>query len=196
MTAGPPRFPNEQAEAQHWLGVLKDGKDGPDSPKVEARLGLARIFERRGMPDEAIELLASSITAGHRDPEVYESLGRLYAAQGRNDLSVRARAEGQQLRMTLQREQATAEARELASAQSSSAPADQRQSRRIGIFYMASGAMMAVGGFIFAASYEEGGYLLLYVLPVAGVVVFLRGLVAVFPRNASGSHRTDDAPPR
>lgn len=183
MTAGPQRFPNEQAEAQHWLGVLKDGKDGPNSPKVEARLALARIFERRGMPDEAIELLASSIEIGHRDPDVYDSLGRLYAAQGRPDLSVRARAEGQQLRLTMQREQVAAEARELARAQAASVPADQRQSRRVGLFYMMSGAMMAVGGFIFAATYDGGGYLLLYVLPVAGVVVFLRGLVAMFPRR-------------
>ena len=187
MTAGPERLPDkhadEQAEAQHWLGVLKDGRDGPNSPKVEARLKLAPIFERRGMPDEAIELLVSSITAGHRDPEVYESLGRLYAAQGRRDLSVRARAEGQQLRIQLQREQAAAEAQALARSQVADAPTDQHQNRRLGAFYMTAGAMMAVGGFIFAASYEGGGYILLYGLPVAGVVVFLRGLVAMFPRR-------------
>ena len=154
MTSEPGRFPDEQAEAQHWLGVLKDGKEGPNIPKVEARLGLARIFERRGMPDEAIELLVSTITAGHRDPDVYESLGRLYAAQGRRDLSVHACAEGQQLRVQLQREQAAAEARGAAHAQAASPPADKRQDRRVGIFYIVAGAMMAVGGFIFAASYE------------------------------------------
>jgi tetratricopeptide (TPR) repeat protein len=183
MTAEPERFVDEQAEAQHWLGVLKDGKDGPYSPKVTARLALARIFERRGMLDEAIELLVSSIGAGHREPEVYESLGRLYAAQGRPDLSVRARAEAQQVRLRRQREQAAAEAQQLAQVQAASPPVDVQASRRQGVGYMAAGLLMAVGGFIFAATYEGGVHIILYALPVVGVAVFLRGLTAMFPRH-------------
>ena len=188
MTPAPPRFPDEHTEAQHWLGVLKDGKDGPNSPKVEARLGLARIFERRGMPDEAIELLVSSIGVGHRDPDVYESLGRLYAAQNRPDLSVRARAEGQQLRLTRQREDAAAEAKKAAQAQTAgmqeaNTSPNTTESRRRGIVYMAAGLLVTVGGFIFAATYEGGGNLILYGLPVFGVVVFLSGLVEMFPRR-------------
>jgi tetratricopeptide (TPR) repeat protein len=180
VTAQPPRFPSEQAEAQHWLGVLKDG---PESQKIEARLGLARIFERRGMPDEAIDLLVTCIEAGHRDPDAYESLGRLYAAQNRQDLSVRARAEARQLRVKQQREREAAEARDLAEAESASAAVKAQPNRRLGFFYMVAGAMMAVGGFLFAASIDGGAYLLLYILPVAGVAVFLRGLAAMLAQR-------------
>jgi len=183
MTTDAARFPNEDAEAQHWLGVLKDGKDGPNSPKVEARLGLARIFERRGLPDEAIELLVSSIGAGHREPDVYDSLGRLYAAQGRSDLSVRARAEAQQLRLQRKREEAAAEAHRAVVAQAASAPVNVRESRRRGIVSMVAGALVTVGGFIFAATYDGGGSLILYGLPVFGVVVFLSGLVELLQRR-------------
>ena len=183
MTTEPQRFADENAEAQHWLGVLKDGEDGPNSPKVAARLGLARIFERRGMLDEAIELLVSSIGAGHREPDVYESLGRLYAAQNRPDLSVRARAEAQQLRMTRQREQDAAEAKDLAATQASSAHASVPEHRRVGVGYMAAGLLVAIGGYIFAATFEGGVHIILYALPAIGVAVFLRGLASMFPRR-------------
>lgn len=182
MSTEPERFADEQSEAQHWLGILKDG---PKARKIEARLGLARIFERRGLPEEAIELLVSSIGAGHRDPDVYESLGRLYAAQGRSDLSVRARAEAQQLRLVRQREDAAAEARKQAQAQSQAAsvPANPQESRRRGLVSMAAGILVTVGGFIFAATYDGGGSLILYGLPVFGVVVFLTGLVELLQRR-------------
>jgi hypothetical protein len=182
MSSSPERFADEDAEAQHWLGILKDG---PNHRKVEARLALARIFERRGMPDEAIELLVSSIGAGHRDPDAYESLGRLYAAHGRPDLSVRARAEAQQLRIKRQREQAAAEAQQLAQTQTAGVPMNIRESRRRGFGYMAAGLLVTVGGFIFAATYEGGVHIILYALPIVGVAVFLRGLAAMFPRDVT-----------
>jgi hypothetical protein len=173
----PERFVSEQQEAQHWLGILKDGKE---SQKIEARLGLAVIFERRGMAEEAIALLVSCIGAGHREPDTYESLGRLYAAQNRPDLSVRARAEAQQLRRRRQREQEAAE--KLASARLAPVPAGGALSRGRGLSYLAAGALVTVGGFIFAASYEDGGYVLLYLLPVFGVAVLLHGLTILLSR--------------
>lgn len=180
MGSSPQRFPNEQAEAQHWLGVLKDG---PNDQKIPARIGLARIFERRGMPDEAIELLVTCIEASHHDVEVYESLGRLYAVQGRQDLSVRARAEGQRLRVQQQRERAEAEARAQAAAQRIATPIDPAVRRRRGVLYLLSGASIAIGGFLVAVAYGQGALVILYALPVAGVAMLLLGVAALAPRR-------------
>ncbi|MCC7369163.1 MAG: hypothetical protein IT306_12110 [Chloroflexi bacterium] len=180
MGSSPQRFPNEQAEAHHWLGVLKDG---PHDQKIAARIGLARIFERRGMPDEAVELLVTCIEAGHHDVDVYESLGRLYAVQGRQDLSVRARAEAQRLRVRQQREREEAEARARAEAQPVATPTDPAAHRRRGLVYIVSGASIAVGGFLVAMVYGQGVLVILYALSVAGVAMLLHGVAALAPRR-------------
>src|SRR4051812_33180116 len=72
-------FANEDEEAQHWLGILQDG---PNYLRTDARLGLSRIFERRGMFVEAAELLETCLRTGRRNPELFDRLAQLYEAQG------------------------------------------------------------------------------------------------------------------
>jgi len=69
----------DEQRIERWLDVLRDG-DVPD--KIAARRGLARVFEQRGMLEEAIELLEHNIDAGVRSAETLRWLSRLYQAQG------------------------------------------------------------------------------------------------------------------
>jgi tetratricopeptide (TPR) repeat protein len=72
---------------QRWLDCLRDGSE-PD--KIAARRGLARVFEQRGMLEEAIELLESNIQVGVRSAETLRWLSRLYQAQGDEARSLEA----------------------------------------------------------------------------------------------------------
>jgi hypothetical protein len=77
----------DEQRIQRWLDVLRDG-DEPD--KIAARRGLARVFEQRGMLEEAIELLETNIQAGARSAETLRWLSRLYQAQGDEAKSLEA----------------------------------------------------------------------------------------------------------
>jgi hypothetical protein len=70
---------SDEQRIQRWLDVLRDG-DEPD--KIAARRGLARVFEERGMLEEAIELLETNVEAGVRSAEALRWLSRLYQAHG------------------------------------------------------------------------------------------------------------------
>ncbi len=84
MAYGPGDFATEDEEAQHYLDVLRDGSS---RELIYARDGLARIFERRGLLDEAAECYETNIFEGVRDRDVYERLARVYRKQGRADLA-------------------------------------------------------------------------------------------------------------
>jgi len=77
-------------QAQRWLSSLRDGTE---TEKIAARRGLARIFEQRGMREEAIELLERNVRAGVRSGETFRWLARLYREQGDETRSVEALAE-------------------------------------------------------------------------------------------------------
>lgn len=90
MTAPVPRFSSDDEAAQHWLMLLRDGN--PDQ-KIQAREQLATIFERRGMLEEATELLISNIHDGVRSADIFRWLARLYRNQGQEVLAMQAAAE-------------------------------------------------------------------------------------------------------
>jgi tetratricopeptide (TPR) repeat protein len=72
-------FADEEDEAQHWLSALRDGTE---AQQLEARYGLARIFEQRGMYAEAIALVSKNIQTGQQASANYRWIARLYRAQG------------------------------------------------------------------------------------------------------------------
>jgi hypothetical protein len=72
------RGANER-QVQRWLDRLRDGSE---ADKIGARRGLARVFEQRGMLEEAIELLERNLDAGVRSAETLRWLSRLYQARG------------------------------------------------------------------------------------------------------------------
>lgn len=61
--------------SQTWLLVLRDGTG---AQKIHAREQLSLIFERRGMLEEASELLQANYTAGSHSLPLFRSLLRLY----------------------------------------------------------------------------------------------------------------------
>ena len=83
-------YSNDDEAAQAWLGVLRDGTD---AQKIQAREHLAAIFERRGMLEEAIDLLVANARAGVRNADIFRRLARLYREQGDEMLSTQAAAE-------------------------------------------------------------------------------------------------------
>jgi len=82
-------------QVQHWLGWLRDGTD---TEKIAARRGLARVCERRGMLEEAIELLENNVRAGVRSGELFRWLARLYHEQGDETRSLAAIVEASKYR--------------------------------------------------------------------------------------------------
>ena len=85
--AAEPAFANEDEKAHYYLTVLRDGSD---EEKVEARYVLSRVFENRGMLEEATELLENNAKAGVRDRMLYTRLAKLYRQLGRDDDADRA----------------------------------------------------------------------------------------------------------
>jgi predicted Zn-dependent protease len=77
-------------QAQRWLSSLRDGTD---TEKIAARRGLARVFEQRGMLEEAIALLEANVRAGVRSGENFRWLARLYHEQGDEPRSFEALTE-------------------------------------------------------------------------------------------------------
>lgn len=91
MTTPAPQFTNDDDAAQHWLIVLRDGD--PDQ-KIQAREQLATVFERRGMLEEAADLLESNVRSGARGADIFRWLARLYKNQGDEVRAMQAAAEG------------------------------------------------------------------------------------------------------
>ena len=85
---------NEDEEARHYLETLRLGDDGE---KVVAREGLAAIFERRGMLNEAAELYERNILAGERDRDLYQRLASIYIQQGKPELAEEVLSEARKL---------------------------------------------------------------------------------------------------
>ena len=83
MTFGTPT-PDEEAEVQALLEALRDGTR---DQKAAARDGLGRVFERRGLLDEAAECYETNIRSGVRDRDLYYRLAAVYRKQGRSDLA-------------------------------------------------------------------------------------------------------------
>lgn len=90
MTVPTRRFANDDDAAQHWLILLRDGND---DQKIHAREQLAAIFERRGMYEEATELLIANVHDGVRSADIFRWLARLYRHQGQEVLAMQAAAE-------------------------------------------------------------------------------------------------------
>src|SRR5215210_4721717 len=80
----------EHQQAQRWLSALRDGTE---AEKIAARRGLARVFEQRGMLEEAVDLLDVNVRAGVHSGEIFRWLARLYREQGEETRSVEALAE-------------------------------------------------------------------------------------------------------
>jgi hypothetical protein len=99
VASGPQSFANEDEEIQYYLGLLEKG-DRYDS--VVARAGLAPIFERREMLEQAAECYETNIRVGVRDPAVYERLARVYRKQGRVELADEVLEEAEKLRIRTQ----------------------------------------------------------------------------------------------
>ncbi len=170
MTAPVPMFTNDDEAAQHWLGLLRDGAR---VQKVEARIHLATIFERRGMLDEAVELLETNVASGVRRAEVYDWLHRLYRSQGNGFLSLKAYGEAKQLRASEARLAADLRAERRASTEAISR----------GALYVAIGVIVTIGSFWIATNAGDGRYIILYGPVIAGGYLVLRGLADVFPRD-------------
>ena len=86
----PPRaFASEDEEAAYYLNV---GRTGPPEEQHRARMGLARIFERRGMVDDAVALYEWSVDRGVRERDLFERLARAYRHLGRDDAAAEASA--------------------------------------------------------------------------------------------------------
>jgi hypothetical protein len=81
---------HDDANIQHWLSRLQDGTT---EEQLAAREELARVFEQRGMLDEATDLLVANVRAGQRDGDTFRWLARLDRAQGNETLAVQAAAE-------------------------------------------------------------------------------------------------------
>jgi hypothetical protein len=75
---------------QEWLSDLRDGTQ-PE--RLHARRSLAVEFERRGMLEEAIDLLIANIREGQRDAQIFRRLSSLYRQQGDEVRAMQAAAE-------------------------------------------------------------------------------------------------------
>jgi hypothetical protein len=95
MEAQRPTFEDETRQAHHYLGLLRDGTA---EQRIEARMALGLIFERRGQFEEAAELYENNIWDGVRDPSLYDRLAMMYRRTGRVDLAQEVDAEALRLR--------------------------------------------------------------------------------------------------
>ena len=84
----------DELEIQYWLTLLRDGSR---RDKVKARQSLARVFEARGMLEEATDLLVANVEAGAGTADTYRHLAHLYRQRGQEQLAVHAAAEAAKL---------------------------------------------------------------------------------------------------
>jgi hypothetical protein len=90
-----PMFRNEDEAAQYYLSSLRGGTR---EEKVVARDGLAAIFSRRGLFEEAAELYELNIRAGVHTPELFERLSNVYRQLGDHESADAALAEARRRR--------------------------------------------------------------------------------------------------
>src|SRR4051812_48435573 len=90
-----PKFRNDDEAAQYYLSTLREGTR---ADKIVARDGLAAIFSRRGLFEEAAELYELNIRAGIRTPELFECLSDVYRELGDDESANAALSEAGQLR--------------------------------------------------------------------------------------------------
>jgi hypothetical protein len=88
-------FRNEDEAAQYYLSSLRGGTR---EEKVVARDGLAAIFSRRGLFEEAAELYELNIRAGVQTPELFERLSHVYRQLGDHQSADAALAEARRRR--------------------------------------------------------------------------------------------------
>src|SRR5215212_9944789 len=67
--------PADDDEAQRLLTVLRDGTEGE---QLVARLGLAAIFERRGLLEDAAACYLTNLERGDRGPLTCDRLASVY----------------------------------------------------------------------------------------------------------------------
>jgi hypothetical protein len=89
-----PELRNEDEAAQYYLSALRTGTR---AEKVVARDGLAAIFSRRGLFEEAAELFELNVKAGVRTPELFQQLSGVYRALGDDESARAALAEARRL---------------------------------------------------------------------------------------------------
>jgi hypothetical protein len=89
-----PELRNEDEAAQYYLSTLREGSR---AEKIVARAGLAAIFSRRGLYEEAAELYELNIRAGVRTPELFQQLSGVYRELGDNESARAALAEARRL---------------------------------------------------------------------------------------------------
>src|SRR3954465_8026184 len=89
-----PELRNEDEGDQYYLSALRTGAR---AGKITARDGLAGIFSRRGLYEEAAELYELNIRAGVRTPELFEQLSGVYRELGDHGSADAALSEAQQL---------------------------------------------------------------------------------------------------
>lgn len=94
MTPKSQQSASDDARIQAWLDDLRHGTE-PE--KIGARRGLARVFEQRGMLQEATDLLMTNVRTGERDANTYRWLAHLYRQQGLEMLALEAAAEAAKL---------------------------------------------------------------------------------------------------
>jgi hypothetical protein len=91
-----PMFRNEDEAAQYYLSSLRGGTR---EEKVVARDGLAAIFSRRGLFEEAAELYELNIRAGVQTPELFERLSNVYRQLGDHESADAALVEARRRRV-------------------------------------------------------------------------------------------------
>src|SRR4051812_23312084 len=74
-----------QPDAEHWLGLLRDGSD---QEQQLARTELGLLLENRGLLDEAAEAFRANVEAGVADRRPYERLAAI--ARQRDDPTTEA----------------------------------------------------------------------------------------------------------
>jgi hypothetical protein len=89
-----PELRNEDEAAQYYLSTLREGSR---AEKIAARAGLAAIFSRRGLYEEAAELYELNIRAGVRTPELFQQLSGVYRELGDNESARAALSEARRL---------------------------------------------------------------------------------------------------
>lgn len=89
-----PELRNEDEAAQYYLSTLRTGTR---AEKIVARDGLAAIFSRRGLFEEAAELFELNIRAGVRTPELFQQLSDVYRELGDDESAGAALAEARRL---------------------------------------------------------------------------------------------------
>ncbi len=143
LTPTPPhasgdRFSNDEEAGRYYLDLLRDGSG---VQKIEARFGLARVFENRGDLAAAAELYEANARAGVRDPGLYLHLSSLYRRQDRANEAGAALAFAEKLGTAT-----GGRPRRAATAVQPRATPESAGSRRTAVLALSSLALLLAGG--------------------------------------------------